>query len=184
MAAYSSTVSASTSAADRRSTPLCAAGDDVGRYRFQLVATSVADAVVAAGGLIFDQAMAGWEVTVAVAVTDDDRPLKILGAKAVDLTATMTTACPARMLAVASDVLVRSDWVRRFALATVDANSADILLWGRLCPAELQDTLAPTRFRPSAAARTFKAHALAVAGACADAAMLEEGFFAAAGAGA
>lgn len=184
MAAYSSTLSASKSSAERRTTPLWTAGEDVGRFRFQVVAASVADAVAAAGGLIFDRATAGWEVTVALAAKGDDRPLKILGAKAADLTAVLVTPSwpeTSRMLAVASDVLVRSDPIRRLALAAVDANAANFLLWGRRCPVELERTFAPVRYRPSAAAHVFKSHALAAVGAADSVAMAEEGFFAAAG---
>ena len=46
----------------RRLTP-----EDTDRYRLHVVATSIADVVTSIGGLIFDRAMAGWDVTVAVA---------------------------------------------------------------------------------------------------------------------
>ena len=73
-------------------------------YRGQIPAatlwrTTVAEAVRFAGGWLFDRVMAGWDVTVIVANRDDDRPLKILGATAVDLEVCSNTRdrrCPRR----------------------------------------------------------------------------------------
>jgi hypothetical protein len=63
--------------------------EDLGRYQFQVVTANVADAVMAIGGLIFDRAMAGWDVSVVVQADPDrgidDRPIRILGAKIGDL---------------------------------------------------------------------------------------------------
>ena len=59
--------------------------DDFGRYQFQVVAANITDAVMSIGGLIFDRAMAGWDVSVVVdGSTDrviDDRPIRILGGR-------------------------------------------------------------------------------------------------------
>ena len=53
---------------------------DFGRYRFQVVAANSADAVMSIGGLIFDRAMAGWDVSVVVDGGSDrpidDRPIQ------------------------------------------------------------------------------------------------------------
>ena len=55
------------------------------RYRLDVVAPTVLDAVQYAGGWVYDRVMAGWDVTVLVANDDDVRPLKILGADTLDL---------------------------------------------------------------------------------------------------
>ena len=49
------------------------------RYRLDVVASSVDDVVVSAGGWLFDRAMAGWEVNLLIAEPSDARPLQILG---------------------------------------------------------------------------------------------------------
>ncbi|MDT5253792.1 MAG: hypothetical protein QOH07_2746, partial [Mycobacterium sp.] len=59
------------------------------RYHFQVVAANVTDAVMSIGGLIFDRAMAGWDVSVVVDADTargiDDRPIRILGGKVTSL---------------------------------------------------------------------------------------------------
>ena len=51
------------------------------RYRLHVVATNIADVVTSIGGLIFDRAMAGWDVTVAVDGNVDDRAIRIFGGR-------------------------------------------------------------------------------------------------------
>jgi hypothetical protein len=83
------------------------------RYRLHVVATSVADVVTSIGGLIVDRAMAGWDVTVAVAgdvEAEADRAIRILGARVA--TAGSDDARRPHVLAVASDVFVANDPVR------------------------------------------------------------------------
>jgi hypothetical protein len=57
------------------------APDEFGTYEFQVVARNIADAVMSIGGLIFDRAMAGWDVSVVVDGeidgTVDDRSVRI-----------------------------------------------------------------------------------------------------------
>jgi hypothetical protein len=55
------------------------APEDADRYRLHVVATNIADVVTSIGGLIFDRAMAGWDVAVAVEGNADDRAIRILG---------------------------------------------------------------------------------------------------------
>lgn len=55
------------------------------RYRLDVVAPNVDDAVRAAGGWMFDRVMAGWDVRVMVAEGGDFRPLRIIGAEIADL---------------------------------------------------------------------------------------------------
>jgi hypothetical protein len=146
------------------------APQDSGRYRLHVVATNIADVVTSIGGLIVDRAMAGWDVTVAVDGDVDDRSIRILGARVA------TTAAEPHVLAVATDVFVASEPVRRLALAARKGNTADVLLWGRRHPPNLNCRFVPVRHRPSAAAQVFKSHALAARGAVA-AESTEEGFY-------
>ena len=55
------------------------------RYRLDVVAPTVLDAVRFAGGWVYDRVMAGWDVTVLVGDDEDVRPLEILGAEVRDL---------------------------------------------------------------------------------------------------
>ena len=55
------------------------------RYRLDVVAPTVLDAVTSAGGWIYDRVMAGWDVTVLVGGDENVRPLTILGAETLDL---------------------------------------------------------------------------------------------------
>ncbi|MCV7399686.1 hypothetical protein H7K24_05910 [Mycobacterium fragae] len=147
----------------------------VDRHRLQVIAPGVAEAVTSAGGLIFDRAMAGWDVTVVVdgEIDEvDDRPIRILGARVAPLSP--GPAC----LAVAADMLVKSEAVRRVVLAALNSRMTEVLLWGRGYAPGLKCTLAAVHHRPSAAAHVFKSHALA-AGGTSCAAMADEGFFSA-----
>jgi hypothetical protein len=145
------------------------------RYWLHVVATSVVDVVTSIGGLIFDRAMAGWDVTVAVGTDFDDRPIRILGARVANLAA----GSPARphVLAVATDVFVTNEHLRRLVLAARKGNATDVFLWGRRHPPNMNGRFAPVRHRPSAAAQVFKSHAMAVRGPIA-AGPTEEGFYA------
>jgi hypothetical protein len=143
------------------------ATDELGRYQFQVVAGNITDAVMSLGGLIFDRAMAGWEVSVVLdgdadrAV--DDRPIRILGARLAkrmsDPGYARALPCP-HLLAVAADVMVKSDPIRRYVLALANDSGTDVLLWGRHHPTGIPRTFVAGRHQPSAAARIFKSHAL------------------------
>jgi hypothetical protein len=165
--------------AHRSTTSSRRARRDIDRYRLQVVAPSVADAVMSAGGLIFDRAMAGWDVTVVVDGRVDDLPLRILGARVGNLWAGPGRAGVAprpQVLAVAADVLIESELVRRLVLAARDGAATDVLLWGRRHPTIRKCTFLPVRHRPSAAAHVFKSHALAAGGACGTE-LAEEAFY-------
>jgi hypothetical protein len=139
-------------------TPARLPADDVDRYRLHVVATNVADAVMSIGGLIFDHAMAGWDVTVAVDGDSrgvvDDRPIRVLGATV------GAGPCDPQVLAIATDVFIGNERLRRLALAAGKARATDVLLWGRRHPPKLNRSFVPVRHRPSAAAQVFKSHAL------------------------
>ncbi|MFZ0715365.1 hypothetical protein [Mycobacterium sp.] len=143
--------------------------DDFGRYRFQVVAADIADAVMSIGGLIFDRAMAGWDVSVVVDGGSDrlidDRPIRILGGSvATRLESLVRPPARPHMLAIATDVMVKSAAVRRQVLAAGNDKEAEVLLWGRHHPTNLNCRFVAGRHRPSAAAHVFKSQALAAAG--------------------
>jgi hypothetical protein len=144
--------------------------DEFGRYRFQVVAANIADAVMSIGGLIFDRAMAGWDVSVVVDGgfdrVIDDRPIRILGGRVAKRLDSLVGP-PARphMLAVATDVMVKSEAVRRQVLAAGNGSEAEVLLWGRRRPTNLNRRFVAARHRPSAAAHVFKSQAMAAGGA-------------------
>ncbi len=139
-----------------------------------MVATNIADVVTSIGGLIFDRAMAGWDVTVAVdgngrGANDerDERAIRILGGRVATPAAGPDGAGSAprpHVLAVATDMFAANEPLRRLVLAARKGNATDVLLWGRCQPPNLNCKLVLGRHRPSAAAQVFKSHALAARG--------------------
>lgn len=141
------------------------------RYRLDVVAANVVDVVKFAGGWLFDRAMAGWDVTVLVADHDDERPLQILGAQMVDLEHVLESAeyrPRPQTLAVAADLVGCDPRVRDGVLAALDRGVTEVTLWGETWPAELDESVGLVHHRLSAAARAFKAQALAAASASGD----------------
>jgi hypothetical protein len=144
--------------------------DDFGRYQFRVVAANITDAVMAIGGLIFDRAMAGWDVSVVVDGgsdrVSDDRPIRILGGRvATRLEDRVGPPARPHMLAVATDVMVKNEALRRQVLAAGNDKGAEVLLWGRHHPTTMNCRFVAARHRPSAAALMFKSQALVAGGA-------------------
>lgn len=133
------------------------------RYQLDVVAASIVDVVEHAGGWLFDRALAGWEVTVLVVGGSDARPLRILGARTADLEPILAARGGRRLpqaLGVAPDLCARdprahdllNEWGRRVP---------EVVMWAQACAPDLIGGAKPSRHTLSAAARTFKAHALA-----------------------
>jgi hypothetical protein len=120
--------------------------------------------VRSAGGWLFDQAMAGWDVTVITADQADPRPAQILGARARDLDTLLASPVWGPCLqavAVQADLYDADPRVRRLVLGTIDgAGPAEVRLWGEGWPEDLQ-AAGPAPHQLSVAARAFKAQALA-----------------------
>lgn len=136
------------------------------RYRLDVVAANVIDVVKFAGGWLFDRTMAGWDVTVLVADHTDDRPLQILGAQIVDLEDALESAGqrPApQTLAVAADLVGSDSRVRGGVLQALDRGLTEVTLWGETWPTELDESVGLVHHHLSAAAKAFKAQALAAA---------------------
>jgi hypothetical protein len=122
--------------------------------------------VQCAGGWLFDQVMAGWDVTVVTADMGDPRPLHILGVRARDLDAVFAMPVLGQCLqaiAVRTDMYHADERVRRLVLTAAEAGSAEIRLWGDVWPADFDGSGDSVSHRLSLAARAFKAQALAAA---------------------
>jgi hypothetical protein len=161
-----------------RGSPPASTGDDVPRYRFHVVAPNVAEAVIFAGGLICDRAMAGWEVRVLVAGAVEVRAVQILGAIVANLGTPSAGPVP-HLLAVAADLFVANRSVHDLVLGALDSGATGLLLWGRRPPLGLNGTVHAIGHRPSVTAQAFKAHALAAQGTCCSPEMPEERFLSA-----
>jgi hypothetical protein len=139
------------------------------RPRLTAIAPSAAEAVRCAGGWLFDQVMAGWDVAVVAVDMGDTRALEILGVRARELDASCENPilgpCP-RAIAVRTDLYDADERVRRLVLAATEAGGAEIRLWGDGWPEDFDGRADLVSHRLSLAARAFKAQAVAVAGHC------------------
>jgi hypothetical protein len=134
------------------------------RYRLDVIASSVVDVVRFAGGWLCDRVMAGWDVTVIVPGHPDGRALQILGADMLDLESALGSwrQRPRPQTLATGTALLESDWrIRDGVLKALDHGLTEVTLWGDRCPAELDRNLDPVQHQLSAAARAFKALALA-----------------------
>lgn len=141
------------------------------RPQLLVLAPSMVEAVRFAGGWLFDRVMAGWDVTVLTATPADYRPLRILGARAVDLDSALAPpVIGPRHQAIAVDAgLYDSDTrVRQIVLDAINDGVADVRLWGARNPVDRDGGARAVQHRLSMAARAFKAQALAAAAAPAD----------------
>jgi hypothetical protein len=135
------------------------------QHEMTVVASTVADVVVSAGGWLYDRRMAGWKVNVLVADRTGERALRILGADVLDLAGDLEAitddADRAATLAVAADVYAADGRVRRF-VSTSDRRRAEVAMWGDT--GSLDENVSAVSYRLTAAARAFKAQALLAAG--------------------
>ena len=138
------------------------------RYRLDVVAPTVLDAVAFAGGWIYDRVMAGWDVTVLIGNDDDARPLEILGAQVRDLESVLEAwedRPHPQTVAVAADVFDSDPRVHQHVLNALEQGATEVTLWGERLPAELDNSVDSVEHHLSAAARAFKSQALAAANA-------------------
>jgi hypothetical protein len=134
------------------------------RYRLDVVSPSVPDVVRFAGGWLVDRVMAGWDVTVLIDGAQDLRPLEILGVDTQDLEGALEMWADRphpQTVAVASELFSADARVRQGVLNALDQGLTEVTLWGEHWPEELDDTVGSVRHQLSAAARAFKAQALA-----------------------
>jgi hypothetical protein len=136
------------------------------RYRLDVVAPTVLDAVRFAGGWVYDRVMAGWDVTVLVGSDEDLRPLQILGAEALELESVLAAwqdRPHPQTVAVAAEMFERDPRVLRHVRTALDQGATEVTLWGDRLPAELDSSVDSVEHHLSAAARAFKAKALVAA---------------------
>jgi len=127
--------------------------------------------VRAAGGWLFDTAMTGWDVQVLAGDPRDGRALRILGARAADLEAALTSPVYGprpHALAVDAELYDSDRRVRWLVRNSLDDGLTEVRLWGLRWQADSDDEIGSMRHRLSAAARAFKARALEAADAPAD----------------
>ena len=107
----------------------------------------------------------GAEVTVLLPGTCDLRPLRILGLGAVDVESGLDrTASTFHSLAVSAEVFAADERIRGTVLKALDHPLTEVALWGEGWPVAVNRGMATVQHVLSAAARTFKGHALAAAG--------------------
>jgi hypothetical protein len=136
------------------------------RYRLDVVAPTVLNAVRFAGGWIYDRVMAGWDVTVLIATDDDARPLEILGADVRDLETVLASweeRPHPQTVSVAADLFDSDSRVHQHVLNALEQGATEVTLWGERLPAELDDSVDSVEHHLSAAARAFKTQALEAA---------------------
>lgn len=134
------------------------------RYRLDVVAPTVADAVASAGGWIYDRVMAGWDVTVLVGADEDVRPLTILGADTLELESVLADweeRPHPQTVAVAATMFDRDPRVLQHVRNALEQGGTEVTLWGERVPAELDSSVDSVEHHLSAAARAFKAKAVA-----------------------
>lgn len=134
------------------------------RYRLDVVAANVPEVVKYAGGWLVDRVMAGWDVTVLIDSTEDLRPLEILGVETQDLESALDMWAERphpQTVAVAADLYASDARVREGVLNALEHGMTEVTLWGDCWPEELDATVGTVQHQLSAAARAFKAQALA-----------------------
>ena len=132
--------------------------------------------VQVAGGWLCDQALAGWDVTVVTADHEDQRALRILGVRGRDLESALAAPVQGSCLhavAVQAELYGSDERVRQMVRAAAEART-DIRLWGDAWPDDFEAVADRVSHRLSAAARAFKAQALAAEAAAAWPADTEE----------
>jgi hypothetical protein len=146
------------------------------RPRLVAIAPTAADAVQHAGGWLFDQVLAGWDVTVIVPELTDHTPLQILGVRPHGLEPALAYRADGSCLsaiALSAAMLDTDERIRHMVLAAVETGLPELRVWGAGdgtgtgtaagIPTEVAQRSAPVAHRLSAAARAFKAQALAAA---------------------
>jgi hypothetical protein len=116
------------------------------------------------GGWLCDQVLAGWDVTVATADHEDQRALRILGVRGGDLESALVVPLQGpclRAIAVEAELYVADERVHQLVRAAAEAGRTEIRVWGDAWPTDLETRTDRVSHRLSAAARAFKAQALA-----------------------
>ncbi len=120
------------------------------------IAPCTAEVVKSAGGWLFDQVLAGWDVTV---LTSDVRDHELDSALAYPVHGPCLAA-----IAVPVEMYHADERVRRMVLAAAEAGRTEIRFWGEGDAGSADfDAGDPVAHRLSTAARAFKAQAMTAA---------------------
>jgi hypothetical protein len=125
-------------------------------------ATCTSDVVRVAGGWLCDQVLAGWDATAVTMDHADQRSLRILGVRGFDFEKAMSRPTGGgclQAIVVDSEIYQADERVRRMVRGAAEAGRTDIRIWGDV-PDDF-DGAGLITHRLSAAARAFKAQALA-----------------------
>lgn len=156
--------------ASRRSTPDHApsGAGHLHRYRLVVVASGVSRLVRAAGGFLYDQARAGWDVRVLVDAPTNRRPLAILGVteqeRGTEAASLIRQLPRGGMLAVDAELLGSDPAVRDEVSRLAAAQRAEVTVWGRPSAFDVGRAFEAVTHPLGAAAAAFKQHALLAAG--------------------
>ena len=116
------------------------------------MAPSLVEVVRSAGGWLFDQVMAGWDVTVLTPDGADARPARILGVRAGDLESVLARRVRGSCLqgiAVREDLYDSDARARRMVHEALDGGLAEVRMWGAGGPAAPGGRPRSTRTRPT-----------------------------------
>jgi hypothetical protein len=137
------------------------------KYRLDVVANTVVDAVRSTGGWLYDRVAAGWDVHVLVPHLRNPRPLQILGVHADDLDeqfAAANTRWLGQGLAVSAAAFAADSRVRELVSEALDHRLTEVTFWDDSWPLAVGRRTTTVQHVLSGAARVFKDYALAAAG--------------------
>lgn len=135
----------------------------MGRYRLDVIAIDVEDAVRFAGGLMCDRSLAGWEVNVVTRTDGGEHALGILGAVPVrELPAAKALH---QTLAVSAAAISADDAIRERVLAGSAHGAIDVLVWDAQRSVAVPAVFETIEHDVSAAARAYRRQALRALGA-------------------
>jgi len=134
------------------------------RRRLVVVGPTQAEAVRFAGGWLFDRALARWDVRVLTTGRIDPRPLQILGARPMDVLSERVS--PERgpwpqAIAIWAELYDSDDRARQLMQEAMENGVEHCMLWADTLPLDSRRQAVVERYRLSAAARAFKAQAVA-----------------------
>jgi hypothetical protein len=147
-------------------TSASAGADYVPMYHLDVVGIDAVDVVGSIGGWLFDRVMAGWDVQVTLIRDCDLRPMRILGVKTGPRVSDGDLPVPVA-LAASARVLAQEPRLCGDVGAALRRGRAEVTVWGAARLATLETgarPVLPVQHVLSAAARAFKAQALAAAG--------------------
>ena len=146
---------------------LCSDHGRTTRRRLALLGADESHVVCAAGGLLYDWSLGGWDITVYLAEYCDDRPFRILGVKTELLDGANGFSTEPQWpdaIITSSTLYDQNDAVRGYLTEASRRNCAAVAILGDDWPVELGQGIGPVEHRLSAAARAFKVQAMIAAG--------------------